>query len=626
MASVVMAADDRYLPYVPCTLAQLARFGRASGSVTLIVPAKTSRDLRSGVDTAASRYGIALEVVSAAELDSLYARGLIYDYQYISHHTYSKLILAEVLPHLDQVLYLDVDTLIRAPLDDLLAWKLRHPVGAVAELGRAGLHLFGTVQQPYFNAGVLRMSLERMRHERAWDQAKQLLETRRGLVLQDQDVLNLLFRGRFDNLPLGFNVFDSVTRGSRGLAVLRDPVIVHFAGPVKPWHRSATSPFAREWRRWYSEAVFPADSLTFPAIARDPGVDPKTPPHHSHVQARRTVRGRIASLARVVLPDTARQTTTIAVSKVLDRALCRIEATQAALHPPPQPPQTPPWEVSREVAEASLANGTADHRIDLLISIPGSGADALGDVIQGSRADVHWLSELYLGVPWGLREAELSDRFPWFAAADPELRKDMPPARRRDAQRDFTTTMSKHVVEVTKSVVESRPGRVLIKVFPDQLHPSAFEELLAVLRPRLLILRRDLVFTYVSRLRATRAGTWRHSDLIDVPYALSDREALDYAVRCDTWFDCVARLVEGLRLDSIWLTYAGLFATGEDIPLLESLYPGHPMPMGPDSRRLTASLKVQNHCSDVSAIETIKAMSVFSATTQTHLLRLPGNH
>jgi lipopolysaccharide biosynthesis glycosyltransferase len=67
--------------------------------------------------------------------------------------------------------------------------------------------------------------------------------------LPDQDVLNLLFSGKWLSLSLGFNALTSyyllsdqqLTPDIR--ECLLNPKIVHFSGPIKPWHTGFIHPF-----------------------------------------------------------------------------------------------------------------------------------------------------------------------------------------------------------------------------------------------------------------------------------------------------------------------------------------------------------------------------------------------
>ncbi len=624
MTTIVFVADDNYLPYVSCSLAQIARFGRRADGVVVCVPTEADDNIVAGVEAAADAHGVALKVVRVPEPAGLGAREVIYDKKHVSAFVFTKLRLAEILPDLDEVLCLDVDTLVRAPLDDLLDWELRHPLGAVIEIAGAGRHIFGTTRQAYFNGGVLRMSLQRMRQERTWDQAQLILERRGELVYQEQDVLNLLFRNRFDNIPLVFNVFESLMLANPTLDGLQDAVIVHFVGPVKPWHKSSKSRFAREWRQQYSKTQPPDNPPTpGPRVRALP-----TPRRRSaYTVSRELGRSRLSSLARATLPNTVKQSIKATAHSGLDRAADQIETLRTALRPDGlKPRKLPPVTTSSEDRSRRRATGGADHGLDLLISLPRSGANALGDAIDRSRPGVHWLCDLYWGASHGLRDGELDDRFPWFATGSPEFRDRLPQAERIASARNFAAAMNENAIEMTRAVLESREGRILIKVFPDQLHASVFEELLSVFRPRLLVLRRHMLFSYISLLGATDSKTSRISVRTDVPYAVRDTAALQYALRSDLWIDQVARLAAEHGLESTWLTYAGLFTTGDDIPLLESFYPGCPMPVDGRSPGLQSTFKVQDPCSDASVLGMVKAVTGLSTIAQNHLLRLPGHH
>lgn len=615
VTTIILTADDSYLRYVPCNIAQLARFGRHADGVILAVPPRVDEALIALVRSTAYEHGMALEVATVSALESLLKNRLLPGLDWMSYFTYAKLVLAETFTGINDALYLDIDTLVRAPLDELLDWRLNHPVGAVYDWGSGGAHLFGTPQRPYFNAGVMRLSLDVMRSEKIWNQAVRILETR-DLPVVDQDVLNLIFSDRFDVLPLTYNVFDTLTPLNRQIKAFRDPVIVHFVGPSKPWHESATSQFAEEWRRWYSQTGAGADLC-------DEHDERPGKPIDSLSQSRGASRGRLGSTARAVLPASAKQAAKRAAIKAASRVLSRFQPAPPAVQMRPVPSV---YSIASATANrAAIGHNDADSGLDLLISLARSGTNALGSAIQLNRPEVHWLNELYLGIPDGLGHGELLDRFPWFSDGDPVGRAAMTPEARSEAMTSFAATMSEHAVDLTRAVLGRRQGRTLIKVFPEQLSPAAFQEVLLAFRPRLLFLRRDLVFSYISLRRAMETGSWWNSDLTYVPFTLTDRSALKYAVNADGWIDFVTHLAVELNLESVWLTYNGLFDTGRDIALLESFYPGPAMGVD-EAGRLRSGFRIQDRRSDASVLDALVAVSRLSTTTQSHLLRLPGNY
>lgn len=166
--------------------------------------------------------------------------------------TLDRLLLPELLNTVQRVIYLDVDLVVLddlAPLWDAdlrghaLAAKpssspgtrwgiqmLYHALGVQplthSRPIRRWLHETGAMAFRAFNAGVLVMDLDKMRCDNAVPFLLSLVEQ---CAMNDQDALNTYTRGNY--LPLGpeWNAAprQDLTEGAK---------IIHFVGPVKPWH------------------------------------------------------------------------------------------------------------------------------------------------------------------------------------------------------------------------------------------------------------------------------------------------------------------------------------------------------------------------------------------------------
>lgn len=170
------------------------------------------------------------------------------------HIVWLRFLLPELLADVERVLYLDADTFVAAPLHELAGLELDGtPVAAVrnvlaveeeARLGDLGLDPAG-----FFNSGVLLLDLAQLRRESFIDEvaaAAASLGTR--MQWPDQDVLNVVFSGRWRSLHPRYNAQNSLFEWhDRAAEVLgaqaleearRDPAILHFEGPYlcKPWH------------------------------------------------------------------------------------------------------------------------------------------------------------------------------------------------------------------------------------------------------------------------------------------------------------------------------------------------------------------------------------------------------
>lgn len=162
--------------------------------------------------------------------------------------SFSRFLLPQLLPHINRILYLDVDILVRGNLLAFFQQDLQgYPIGAVVESDIYQYYqwyldsLGFSAQDPYFSSGVLLMDLEALRKEGA-SQAliKAGLEKAADYKFPDQDILNLYFKNRFKQLEAAYNYTD-VRKMNRELAD-HQILIEHFNGDIKPWHALSKMP------------------------------------------------------------------------------------------------------------------------------------------------------------------------------------------------------------------------------------------------------------------------------------------------------------------------------------------------------------------------------------------------
>ncbi|MGH9277958.1 MAG: glycosyltransferase family 8 protein [Acidimicrobiales bacterium] len=165
----------------------------------------------------------------------------------------ARLHLSEVLPDdVERVVYLDADTLVLDDLAQLYALDLGSAgMGAVINQGSetrclvidesAREYPYGAQPPGYFNSGVLIIDMNKWRADEVTQQALWLYR-RFGLKLHspDQDILNIIFAGRWRSLPAKWNKMIEVHKKydeHRTSYLTRREGIVHYVGRVKPWHR-----------------------------------------------------------------------------------------------------------------------------------------------------------------------------------------------------------------------------------------------------------------------------------------------------------------------------------------------------------------------------------------------------
>ena len=171
----------------------------------------------------------------------------------------------------DKIIYVDADTMFT---DDIaLLWQIDLNDSLVAgvpdkkEMQERRKNELGLNRdEQYINAGVQVMNLWEMRKAGLFQQCRQVVNNQRErIIYHDQDLLNLLCRGRIKILPYRWNLLadyllkepkedDDKTR------LLKDaqahPAIIHFAGAIKPWQDRCWHPYQRKWRKYLSDSPY----------------------------------------------------------------------------------------------------------------------------------------------------------------------------------------------------------------------------------------------------------------------------------------------------------------------------------------------------------------------------------
>ncbi len=179
--------------------------------------------------------------------------------------------LPELLPEVSRVLYVDADTLFAASVDELFATDLGGlPLGAVTTylfpsmVARITSELAIRDPRDYFNSGVLLLDLDVWRAERLGDLVAGFVRTHT-VIWPDQDSLSGVLHTRRLSLHPRWNAMPGLWELPESWMpyqpeeierARRDPAIVHFLGPYKPWHHRSKSPYRNRWLEYLSQTVW----------------------------------------------------------------------------------------------------------------------------------------------------------------------------------------------------------------------------------------------------------------------------------------------------------------------------------------------------------------------------------
>lgn len=176
---------------------------------------------------------------------------------HLSKETTYRLLIPKIFPQYDKILYLDSDLLIRKDIAELFDIDLEGAVfgASIARLFRWSYEYItedlSLRADKYFNCGVLLINNRLLGESNICEKGMRMLEEKR-YPTQDQDVINILCQspenvGKVKLIDGRWNVewhhlyeegaevyIDAVRKGS--LDLVKDPFIIHYTGPQKPWN------------------------------------------------------------------------------------------------------------------------------------------------------------------------------------------------------------------------------------------------------------------------------------------------------------------------------------------------------------------------------------------------------
>ena len=183
--------------------------------------------------------------------------------------------IADILPELDKVLYLDGDIIVQDDLSVLFATDIEgYYVAAVKDAYVLEEQRDGFKTEGYFNSGVMLLNCRRMRQEKMSEKLWSLKQEHRDLLFMDQDVFNLAFAGKVKYLDLRYNFMAAYFRPKYFPFLLKiyndaeyvraqsaTPAIIHYTGknPWQYYHRIG----AEIWRGYYNESPYGGEKLHY---------------------------------------------------------------------------------------------------------------------------------------------------------------------------------------------------------------------------------------------------------------------------------------------------------------------------------------------------------------------------
>lgn len=262
---IVLASDENYVQHAGVTMTSLLANRTSFYPLTInFIDGGVSPKNLASLEEIATKYeaNFVIHNVNVQEYENFYVS------RHISKAAYYRLAISDILPNgVEKAIYLDTDVIVRRDIKEL--WEIdlsNFAIGAVIDIWLKDNYdllerLKIPVTEAYFNSGVLLINTVKWREEQIGEKVMRFLNTNDKLPFHDQDALNAILWGRWLGLNPQWNVYKTIFHqyyklnmkkalGSELLNAARDPYIVHFTGPVKPWHYACATPYTQEYYKY----------------------------------------------------------------------------------------------------------------------------------------------------------------------------------------------------------------------------------------------------------------------------------------------------------------------------------------------------------------------------------------
>lgn len=262
MKNIICGIDDRYFQH--CGAMLLSLFKQDKSPFTIyILSLELSNNHKNLLKELIESYRNQICFIDIEK--ELIAKFPMKSTDYPSLATYLRLFIPQLLPlNVDKALYVDSDIIFCNAISELYESNIDNYALAGMEdaPNQHPLRLGYPITDLYFNAGFLLLNVKYLREINFTEKALMYIrDNSHKIVLHDQDVLNALLHGQISFISIKWNMLDCFYKIPPFIAdkykvdlktYIHFPAVIHFSGPLKPWHHGCPHPLKLEYFKYSS--------------------------------------------------------------------------------------------------------------------------------------------------------------------------------------------------------------------------------------------------------------------------------------------------------------------------------------------------------------------------------------
>ena len=269
---VTLAVDEKYLPYAQVTINSIVANSKSKFIDIIITHYNISQTAQEEFirknNNREGNYSVRfLDLKDAIDKTDLHKAKITERYPF---EVVFRLIIPELLPEYDKIIYLDSDLIVREDIDNLYsidikdnwiaaALGVQFPIWIKEDESRLKWYESQGISTDYFNDGVLVINAKQFRNRHLLEALIEACTTAK--YFPDQDALNIVCKGHVYFLGIEWNVGVEFCRryrddsdGEKFKIALEKGAILHYNSRRKPWKHPLMF-MAEEWWKYAEEDV-----------------------------------------------------------------------------------------------------------------------------------------------------------------------------------------------------------------------------------------------------------------------------------------------------------------------------------------------------------------------------------
>lgn len=245
LLNIISAVDENYVQHYAVMLCSLFENKHNNTEINVfLIDIKISETSKKNIILLSKRYNFKLTFLYVDEKNfyNLKVNG------HITLSTYYRIMIPDILPKdIEKIIYIDCDMIILNDISKL--WNIdisKYIIGAINDPfidDKRKKILQIPKDHPYFNGGLLLINVAEWKKQNISKKViNYLLNNPEKILYWDQDGLNAILSDKCLFLPDEYNVA-TILLANKIATTKNKPAIIHYIGPIKPWHLKPTSRF-----------------------------------------------------------------------------------------------------------------------------------------------------------------------------------------------------------------------------------------------------------------------------------------------------------------------------------------------------------------------------------------------